>query len=409
MPVTIDDIRAAAEVLEGMVVKTPLVPAARLSGRLGAEIFLKLENLQYTGSFKDRGAFVKLHGLDAEARRAGVIAASAGNHAQGVAHHARNLGLKATIVMPEQTPFTKIERTRRLGAEVVLRGADLAESAEFARESAAREGATFVHPYDDPAIVAGQGTVALEILAAAPGIEVLVVPVGGGGLIAGCGIAAKALAPDMAVFGVEAAAYPSMYEAVAGLPPTSAGATLAEGIAVKQPGRITTPVVRDLVEEVLLVDEDEIERAVEALLLEAKVLAEGAGAAPLAALEANRERFAGRKVALVVSGGNIDARVISSILLRGLVREGRIIRLRVEIVDQPGALNKVSGIIAESGGNIIEVSHQRLFSDVPIKSAELDLVIETRNAEHGRDIMRKMTEAGFVNRLLSSRAAGDAG
>jgi threonine dehydratase len=409
MPVTLDDIRAAQGLLEGVVVKTPLVPAPRLSERLGADILLKLENLQYTGSFKDRGAFVKLHGLSEAARRAGVIAASAGNHAQGVAYHARNLGIRATIVMPESTPFTKVEETRRLGAEIVLHGARLGESTDFAMETAAREGSTFVHPYDDPAVIAGQGTIALEILTAAPDVDALIIPIGGGGLIAGNSIAAKALKPAVAIFGVEAAAVPSMYEALRGLPPTASGSTLAEGIAVQRPGRLTEPVVREMVDDVLLAGEDEIERAVEALLLEEKVLAEGAGAAPLAALEANGERFSGQTVALIISGGNIDARMVSSVLLRGLVRDGRIIRLRVEIVDQPGALNKVSGIVAETGGNIIEVYHQRLFSDVPVKFAELDLMIETRNAEHGREIMRKMTEAGFSNRLLSSRAAGNEG
>ena len=408
-PVTIADIRAAARALDGVIVKTPLVRAARLSGRLGAEVFLKLESLQFTGSFKDRGAFIKLSRLSAAQRKAGVIAASAGNHAQGVAYHARALSIRAVIVMPEATPFSKIERTRALGAEIVLEGASVGEAADYATARAGQDTLTFVHPYDDAAIIAGQGTIALEMLAAEPGLEALIVPVGGGGLICGNAIAAKAVKPEIEVFGVEAAAFASMSQALKGQPIEAGGSTLAEGIAIARPGALTRPVVAALVEEMLVVDEDQIERAVETLVIAEKLLAEGAGAAPLAALEANRERFEGRKVGLIVSGGNIDSRVLSSILLRGLVRDGRMVRIRVEILDQPGALNAVSGLIAETGGNIIEVSHRRLFSDVPIKYAELDLMIETRNAAHGDEIMDRIAKAGFAVRALSSRAAGDGG
>jgi threonine dehydratase len=404
LPVSIEDIRAAAAALEGFVVKTPLVASPRLSERFAAEIFLKLENLQYTGSFKDRGALIKLQTLSEAERARGVIAASAGNHAQGVAYHARRLGIPAAIVMPVGTPFTKIERAARLGARVVFEGAGLAEATEVAEATGRREGLVFVHPYDDPAIIAGQGTVALEMLAAEPGLDALVVPVGGGGLISGIAIAAKHLKPDIALFGVEAAACASMFEALRGGRFERAGPTLAEGIAVERPGKLTEPVVRALVEEIFLVGEDAIERAVEMLLVEEKTLAEAAGAAPLAALEEQCARFAGKKVGLVISGGNIDSRVLSSALLRGLVRDGRLIRLRVELLDQPGALHQVAGIVAESGANIVEAHHQRLFCDVPIKYAELDLVVETRNPGHAREIMAKLSAAGFKNRLLSTRA-----
>ncbi len=403
--VSIDDIRTAAAALEGFVVKTPLIAAPRLSDRLGAEIFLKLESLQYTGSFKDRGAFVKLRSLSESERRAGVIAASAGNHAQGVAYHAKRLAIPATIVMPVATSFTKIERTEALGARVTLAGANLAEAAEIAEAQARRDGLVFIHPYDDLAIISGQGTIGLEMLAAEPRLDAIVVPVGGGGLIAGIGIAAKHLKPGLALFGVEAAACPSMFEAVHGRTMERAGSTLAEGIAVTKPGKLTEPIVRALVDEIFLAAEDAIECAVESLLIEEKILAEGAGAVPLAALAGRRERFAGKKVGLVVSGGNIDSRVLSSVLLRGLVRDGRMVRLRVELLDQPGALQQIAGIIAACGANIIEAHHQRLFSDVPIKFAELDIVVETRNRDHAREIMAKLGGAGFKNRLLSSRAA----
>lgn len=409
MPVTIDDIRAAAKVLAGVVVETPLVPAPKLSEEFDADVYLKLENLQYTGSFKDRGAYNKLRGLEDREKRAGVIAASAGNHAQGVAYHCRNLGIRATIVMPVNTPFTKVEQTRRFGAEVIFHGTHLGESTDFANERAAKEGLTFVHPYDDPAIIAGQGTIALEMLAAEPALEVLIVPIGGGGLIAGNAIAAKSVKPEIEIVGVEAAMYPSMFEALHDRPASCGGSTLAEGIAVERPGALTEPVVRELVADVLLADEAEIEKAVAALLLGEKVLAEGAGATPLAALEIGRERFAGRKVGLVISGGNIDARLLSSVLLRELVRDGRLVRLRVETLDQPGVLSKLSGLIAETGANIVEVYHQRLYYDVPIKYAEIDLVVETRNAEHGREIMARMAEAGFSSRILSGTAEGDRG
>ncbi|MGQ0664745.1 MAG: threonine ammonia-lyase [Pseudomonadota bacterium] len=399
-------IRDAARRIEGQVARTPSVAARRLSALVGAEIVLKLECLQLTGSFKPRGALVKLLGLDAGARRGGVVAMSAGNHAQGVAYHCQRLGIPATIVMPKGTPFNKIERTSAWGARVRLEGESLSEAAAFAEGIGEREGLAFIHPYDDPLIVAGQGTVALEMLEATPDLDALVVPVGGGGLIAGMAIAAKALKPKIRLFGVQAALYPAMARALGGpAGPPPGGSTLAEGIAVKEPGTLTREVVAEFVEEVLLVSEARLERAVNLLLTEEKLVAEGAGAAPLAAVLTEPGRFQGLKLGLVVSGGNIDPRILASILMRGLARDGRIARLRVEIGDVPGMLARVTGAIAEAGGNIIEVYHQRLFQDVPVTRADVDAVIETRNAAHLADIVTRLEAAGFTVRQLADTAA----
>ena len=409
MTVTIDDIRKAAEAIAGAVVKTPTLPAERLGGITGAEIVLKLESRQYTGSFKERGALNKLLTLTDAERKSGVIAVSAGNHAQGVARHAGRLGIPAVIVMPKATPFTKAEQTRRLGARVILHGAELSEAADHAHELMRAHGYVFIHPYDDPAIIAGQGTTALEMLEAVPGLDCLVVPIGGGGLIAGCAVAAKALEPGIEIYGVEAALYPSMLQALRGLEASSGGHTIAEGIAVKRPGALTRPIIARHVEEILLVGEDALERAVEMMAESEKLVAEGAGAAALAAVLAHPERFRGRKVGLVVSGGNIDARVLASILMRGLAREGRLARFRIEISDEPGLLARVAGLIGEKGGNIIEVNHQRLFYDVPVTMAELDVVAETRNLEHVKEILAALAAAGYKSRLLSSTDSASEG
>jgi threonine dehydratase len=386
------------------------VAAPALSALTQAEIVLKLETLHPTGSFKERGALNKLKSLTPGERAAGVIAMSAGNHAQGVAYHARRLGIPATIVMPEGTPFTKIERTEAHGATVVLRGHGLTEARRAAHALAEERRLTFVHPYDDPAIIAGQGTLALELLSDVPDLDTLVVPIGGGGLISGIAIAAKALAPAIEIVGVQAALYPSMLYAVKGAPAggprdaLSGGQTIAEGIAVKEPGRLTRQVVAALVADILLVDEAALERAVDILLDIQKLAVEGAGAAPLAALLAHPERFRGRKVGLILCGGNIDARVLSSILMRGLVRDGKLVRLRSEINDSPGVLSRITRILGERGGNIVEIYHQRLFYDVPVKRAEVDVVVETRNATHVGEIVGALNEAGFPTRLLSSTA-----
>jgi threonine dehydratase len=401
MAVSLDDIRNAARILQGQVVRTPAVDAPRLAQTTGvAQLVLKLENQQFTGSFKDRGAFVKLKSLTPEEARAGVIAMSAGNHAQGVAYHATRLGIPSTIVMPESAPFSKIERTRSLGARVLLHGDGIDAAALFARDLAAREGLIFVHPYDDEKIIAGQGTIGLELLADWPELDVLVVPIGGGGLISGIALAAKAIKPEIELVGVEAALYPSMHNAVRKLAPGSGGHTIAEGIAVKQVGQLNRVIVEDLVSDILLVEEGPLERAVQHLAEIQKLVAEGAGAAGLAALIAHRDRFAGRRVGTVICGGNIDSRMLSSILMRGLLRDGRMARLRIEITDQPGVLSRLAGIIGKIGGNIVEIYHQRLFQDVPVKKADVDAVVETRNGDHIREIAAALEADGFPTRVL---------
>ncbi len=408
LPVGPDDVRRAARQIEGRVDHTPCVHSRTLSEICGAEVHLKLENLQYTGSFKDRGALVKLLGLSAEQRRRGVIAVSAGNHAQGVAHHAHALGIPATIVMPQTTPFTKVAHTERHGASVALAGETLSEAMERARQIEAEGGLTFVHPYDDPLVVAGQGTVALEMLADWPELDALVVPVGGGGLISGMAVAAKDVRPGIEVIGAETALYPSMYEALRGRPPTSGGQTIAEGIAVKTPGDVTRAICAELVDDILLLDEVSIEAAVQMLIEIEKTVAEGAGAAALAAVCANPDRLHGKRVGLVVSGGNIDSRLLASVLMRGLVRDGRMVRLRIEIPDQPGALARVAQTIGEAGGNIVEIYHQRLFHDVPVKRADLDVVIETIDRGHVDAIRDALRAAGFEAQLMATTASGGA-
>jgi threonine dehydratase len=402
--ITIEAIRGAATTIAGAVVRTPLVRSGPLSDWLDADVHLKLETLQYTGSFKDRGALVKLRGLSPQAAKRGVIAVSAGNHAQGVAYHAQRLGIPATIVMPKPTPFTKINRTEALGARVVLHGGFVGECTPFAEDLVAKENLTFVHPYDDPDIIAGQGTVGLEILEDMPDIDTIIAPIGGGGLIAGIATAAQALRPETEIVGVEAALFPSMQQALAGRDAEAGGETIAEGIAVKSPGALTLPIVRERVSEVLTADEPALEDAVREMLVRARVLAEGAGAAPLAALIANRERFAGRRVCLVVSGANIDSRLLASVLMRGLVRDGRMVRLRVTISDAPGTLAQVTRQIGDAGGNIVEIVHQRLFYDVPVKQAEADIVVETRNPAHVEEIVGRLNQAGFPTRPLGYSA-----
>jgi len=405
MTVTIDDIRAAAATIAGQVVRTPAVPAPRLAEATGARaVVLKLENLQYTGSFKDRGALNKLKSLTPQEAKNGVIAMSAGNHAQGVACFAQRLGIPAVIVMPQGTPFNKVERTKSFGARVVIEGDTIDAAAVFARELAKRENLTFVHPYDDARIVAGQGTIGLELMADVPDLDIIVVPIGGGGVMAGIATAAKAIKPDIEMIGVEAALYPSMHHAVRNLTPVFGAHTIAEGIAVKSPGALTKAIIERLVSDILLVEEEPLEQAVQMMAEAQKIVAEGAGAAGLAAMLAHRERFAGKRVGLVVCGGNIDARMLGQVLLRGLVRDGRVITLRIEIVDQPGVLARLARAIGGAGGNIIEIYHQRLFTDLPAKRADIDAVVETRNAEHVKEITASLTAAGFQVRQLGSRS-----
>lgn len=396
--VTLADVRRAAAVIRGSVMVTACNESRTLGEICGCRLFLKFENLQFTATFKERGALNRLQALSPEERKRGVIAMSAGNHAQGVAYHAKRLGIPATIVMPIGTPMVKIENTRRHGAEVIITGQTLEECFTFVKWHAAERGLILVHPYDDPLIIAGQGTIGLEMLEAVPELDILVVPIGGGGLISGIATAAKALKPSIQVIGVQAQLYPSMYNAVRGEQLPMRGDTLAEGIAVKAPGQITTAIVRDLVDDVLLVSEDQIERAVATLISIEKTVVEGAGAAGLAAVLAAPERFAGRTVGLVLTGGNIDTRLIASVLTRELAREGRLTQLALDIVDRPGQLAAVSILLADAGANIIEVSHQRTFSDLPAKATLLELVIETRDRAHLEEVLAKLGAAGFAVR-----------
>jgi threonine dehydratase len=350
---------------------------------------------------------VKLKSLSEKQAKRGIIAMSAGNHAQGVAYHAKRLGIPATIVMPEFAPFTKVEQTRKFGARVMLTGDTLDASAVAAREIGEKDGLAFVHPYDDPLIVAGQGTVGLEIMADQPDLDDVIVPIGGGGILSGTATAMRALGSKARFFGVQAAFYPSMYQAIHNEVPRLGGQTLADGIAVKKPGELTKPIIEEMVEDIFIVDESAVETGVLMLVELQKVLAEGAGAVSVAALldEDTRARFAGRKVGLVITGGNIDVRLLSWVLTRGLVRDGRIVRLRIDIIDRPGVLAQVAKLIGDSGGNIIEVYHHRLFYDVPAKEAEVDAVVETRNEMHVDEIVANLRGGGFATRVLSSRAA----
>ena len=392
--VTLDDIRAAAKRVAGALEPTPCVHSRTLSKLTGAEVFLKFENLQFTASFKERGALNKLLSLSDADRRRGVIAMSAGNHAQAVAYHAARLGIPATIVMPRGSPNTKIRNTQVHGATVVLEGDNLFEAGKHARGLAARDNLVFVHPYEDALIIAGQGTVALEMLEAVPDLEMLVVPVGGGGLISGMATAAKALQENIVVYGVESKNYPSMHQRLNNLPVECGGDTIAEGIAVKDVGNIAFGIIQQLVKEVLVVKEETIERAVVALIEIEKTVAEGAGGAALGALLEHPARFAGKRIGLPISGGNIDSRVLASVLMRGLVRDARLVRLRVTMPDISGSLAKVAGLIADGGGNIVEVQHQRVFSTASAKSTEIEFLIETRDREHTEALIARLESNG---------------
>jgi threonine dehydratase len=394
-PVTLDDIEMARRTMTGAIVETDCDWSRTLSEILGCKVWLKFENQQFTASFKERGALNRLSALTAAEKERGVIAMSAGNHAQGVAYHARRLGIPATIVMPVNTPTVKVVNTRRHGAEVVLTGETVEEAATFAHEHGREKGLTFIHPYDDAMVIAGQGTVALEMLGAAPEIDTLVVPIGGGGLVSGMAVAARALKPSIRLIGVQAALYPSMYNAIKGTGLPMRGDTLAEGIAVKAPGHITEPIVRRLVDDILLVSEPEIEHAVSLLINIEKTVVEGAGAAGLAAALQEPARFKGRTLGLVLCGGNIDTRLLASVLTRELAREGRLTQLGIDLVDRPGTLGKVANLLGEVGANIVEVTHQRVFSDLPAKAALLEVVIETRDRAHLQETVARLKAAGF--------------
>ncbi len=395
MSVSLKEIRAAAGAIAGDIVRTPCLLSRTLSDIAGARLHLKFENQQFTASFKERGALNRLLGLDAVARNKGVIAVSAGNHAQGVAYHAQRLGVPAVIIMPRFTPHVKVVHTRSFGAEVILHGENFDAAREYATSLVRKRGLTFIHPYDDPAVIAGQGTIALEMLEDCPHLDTLVVPIGGGGLISGIAVAAKALKPDIEIVGAETLRFPSMYCALRGTAPHFGEQTIADGIAVKVPGAITLELVRQFVDDILLVDEGDIEEAMLLLLEVEKTVVEGAGAVALATVLKNRERFAGKQVGLVLCGGNIDPLTLADIIQRGMVRTGRLARLRVQMRDLPGSLAAVTRVLGEVNANIEEVHHQRAFTTLPVQSAEVEFVVETRDRDHIAEIIKALDSAGF--------------
>jgi threonine dehydratase len=394
-PPTVDDIRAAAERIKGAVIRTPMLVSRTLSDIIGAEIWLKFENLQFTSAYKERGALNKLLQLSAEDRAAGVIAASAGNNALAVAYHAKRLGIPATIVMPESTPTVKVTQTAGHGAKVVLHGRIVDDAFAKARELALERGFVFVHAFDDPQIIAGAGTLGLELLEDSPDLDTIVIPIGGGGLMSGVSIAARAIKPDIELIGVEAELYPSMKCAIQGCHMPLGGDTLAEGIAVKQPGELTSRILKDLANDVALVSERDLERAVSMLAGIEKTVVEGAGAAGLAAMLADRERFKGKKVATILCGGNIDTHLLANVLVRDLVRQGRIARLHVAAHDQPGALAAITAKVYEAGVNVIEINHSRIFTTLPAKDTMIEVECEARDAASIDDVVARLEAAGF--------------
>ena len=401
--ISIDDIQVARKAIAGQLQRTPALVSPRLSKLTGATIVVKYETMNATGSFKERGALNKLLTLTLDERRRGVIAMSAGNHAQAVAYHAARLHIPATIVMPEQTPIVKVENTRSHGAEVVLFGETLSDSQQEVERRVARDRLVLIHPYDDPHVMAGQGTIALEMLEDHADLDALVIPLGGGGIGAGNAIAAKAIRPDIGIFGVEAELYPSFHNAIYGGHKPVGGATLAEGIAVKNVGALTLPVIRHYFSGIALVSESELETAIDCFATYQHALAEGAGAAGLAAVLQQPERFRGKKVGLILCGGNIDARLLASIMVRALERQDRIISFRITTNDRPGLLGQITTRIGALGANILEVSHGRMFIDVPAKGVSVDLTVETRDAAHARDLLAALAADGFAPVRLDPR------
>lgn len=390
------DIYKAYEAIKDHVIRTPTVHATRLSLRLGIDLYLKLENLQHTNAFKARGALNKLLTLSKAQRDGGVVACSAGNHAQGLAFNASRLGISSVIVMPKGTPFNKIQRTQELGARVVLYGADFDESISQAHRLAKSDGLTFIHPFDDEAVVAGQGTLGLELMEQVPDLDSVVVPIGGGGLIAGVAMAVKDVNPSIEVIGAQSQSYDAAHSYCAGKNHAPlGGATLAEGIAVKEPSLANLDIIKRLVTRVDTASEQAIEKAIFDLLSAEKLVAEGAAGAGLAVIENNKSAFVGKKTALILCGGNIDSRLLSTLILRGMIREGRIARLRFEIDDTPGQLSGISGLIGEFGANVIEVIHQRMMQAVPLKRAELDVVVEAKDSDHVNELILALSDAGF--------------
>lgn len=397
-----DDILTAKTLIQNSIPVTPTVHAHNLSYDLGLDLWLKLENIHITGSFKERGALTKLLHLTESERKQGIIAMSAGNHAQGVAYHAEKLGIPTIIVMPENTPFVKVERTKSYGATVVLHGETLSESSDYAQKLCKEKNLTFIHPYDDRWIIAGQGTAGLELYEQMPDLDCVVVPIGGGGLISGLAIALKTQNPDIEIVGVEASLYPGMTEVLAGKTPSGSGSSIAEGIAVKDPGLLTRKIVKKYVDKIITLDESELEEAVYKLMQKEKLVAEGAGAAALAAILKEPETFKGKKTGLIICGSNIDSRVLATILMRGLNREGRLVTIRIHLPDIPGALASISKIIGDHRGNIVEVRHDRLQNTIPVKQTEIDITLETSDKTHIHTILADLNAKGFTSHILNS-------
>ena len=404
LAIGIQDIEKAAEKLKGRVIETPMLHAPMLSDTLEAELYLKLENLQYTSSFKARGACLAIDALDEPSKQRGVITMSAGNHAQAVAYRASEAGIKSVIVMPQQTPFAKVSRTEQFGGIVLQEGRNLNECESRVKAEMDAHGYSLIHPYDNPHVMAGQGTVGLEMMAAVPDLDCLIVPIGGGGLISGIAIAAKSINPNIKIYGVEAELYPSMSQQVLDHSGSCGGETLAEGIAVKTPGGLTAPVVKELVDDILLVSETALEWAVGALVEQQRIVAEGAGAAGIAALYQHKEHFKGQKVGIVICGGNIDTRLMGSILTRNMVSDGRLTRLRIDISDEPDMLAAITDAISACGGNIVEVYHQRLFYNVPAKLAKIDVVVDTRGPAHVQQIINSLHDKSFTVAMLDEHS-----
>ncbi len=393
--VNAESVLAASKALAGYIIETPTLLSPALSEQFDCQLYFKHEQLQYTSSFKARGAYMALDALDEETRKRGIIAMSAGNHAQALAFRACNMGVRATIIMPEQTPFAKVERTRAYGAEIVLEGRNLNECESSVNALIDEYGYTLIHPYDNPHVVAGQGTAGLEMLQSVPDLDMLVVPIGGGGLIAGMALIAKSIKPEIQIIGVEAELYPSVSQRIAGQPVICGGETIAEGIAVKSPGNITLPIIEELVDDIILVSEQQLEWAVGTLAEQQRIIAEGAGAASLAAIARAPSRFKGRKVGGIICGGNIDMRLLGTILNRNMMSDGRLIRLRIGITDEPGMLAKITTSIADCGGNIVEIYHQRMFYDIPAKLAKIDAVVDTRGQGHADEIINALQNRDF--------------
>ena len=395
MTIHIDSIKEANLELRSNIVRTPTIQSQYLSNEVNANVFLKLENLQYTSSFKVRGAYVSIKRLKEEQKQKGVIAMSAGNHAQAVAWWAQKEGVKATIVMPEQAPLSKVMKTKSLGAEVILKGRTLNESQNYVSELIDYKKLTLIHPYDDPNVVIGQGTLGLELMEDTKNLDLLVIPIGGGGLISGVSIVAKSLNPNIKIFGVQTEKFPSMYNVLHKKQLAILGDTLADGIAVKRPGNITSEIIKNHVDDILLINEFELEMAISSLFENERIVAEGAGAAGVAAIMKSKDKFSGKKVGTVICGGNIDARLFASILNRKLLMDGRMTKVRIDIIDEPGMLARISNLIAKYGGNIIEIYHQRMFNDVPVKNAKIDAIIEALSVEHIASIIKALRNDGF--------------